>query len=281
MSGRIKLLDEEGNFLSPEDTPSLYDYQQVEPFDEQCGTYNITDYRLPNAQCPNDFVCVTEGVTVSTFATCVEAMNCHMMASMTTQFAGAEALFCHQMIPHHENAVNMAKSLLMNAELSCPEDIPDGQDPPPACELVPMLYDMVNTQNHQIQEMRTVLSMLDAEEYNDCDVPFRSVDTRLEGTGRRERFLRALQGGEQTPAFEHNMECTPCEGETGPCTIKLEVELLAGQYGTSGLIDKFTQFLSSAHYRYFDTHLGRILQSRRMRGSKSHAVAVSRSYLYL
>ena len=39
-------------------------------------------------------------------------MNCAMMNGMTTSVKGSEsevALFLHQMIPHHQNAVNMAK----------------------------------------------------------------------------------------------------------------------------------------------------------------------------
>ena len=39
-------------------------------------------------------------------------MNCAMMNGMTSSVKGSaseDALFLHQMIPHHQNAVNMAK----------------------------------------------------------------------------------------------------------------------------------------------------------------------------
>ena len=49
-------------------------------------------------------------------------MNCAMMVRMTTSVKESEsevALFIHQMIPHHQNAVNMAKGKLdMYLELS-------------------------------------------------------------------------------------------------------------------------------------------------------------------
>jgi len=47
-----------------------------------------------------------------------------MFAGMTTNVnAGSEAaLFLHQMIPHHQNAVNMSKALLKTKTLNCERD---------------------------------------------------------------------------------------------------------------------------------------------------------------
>ena len=41
-------------------------------------------------------------------------MNCHMLAGMTTKATTGSgmALFIHHMVPHHQNAVNMAKATL-------------------------------------------------------------------------------------------------------------------------------------------------------------------------
>ncbi|CAM9664286.1 unnamed protein product, partial [Ascophyllum nodosum] len=52
----------------------------------------------------------------------------------------------HQMIPHHENAVNMAKVLLLNPG---DEDLDE--------EVEAMLREIVNSQNAQITFMRTYL----------------------------------------------------------------------------------------------------------------------------
>ncbi|KAL3907356.1 MAG: hypothetical protein SGILL_008911, partial [Bacillariaceae sp.] len=132
MSGRVKLLDPDASQVSqvldpaslklnPEDSPNLpYEYHVISDFDLNCGTYNTSDWQLsvdgesggPGDSCPSFFVCGEGGQQLSNYGTCVEAMNCHMMASMTTTAEGSNsALFSHQMIPHHQNAVNMAKAL--------------------------------------------------------------------------------------------------------------------------------------------------------------------------
>ena len=95
MSGRIKWVDAGGTPLQAENIPELdYEYETPSEFDEGCGTYGIGDYQLPNAECPNDFVCDSD----SPFAQCVEAMNCRMTAGMTTNMhaGSAKALFIHQ-----------------------------------------------------------------------------------------------------------------------------------------------------------------------------------------
>ena len=48
---------------------------------------------------------------------------------MTTGVQSKEAavLFIHQMIPHHQNAVNMAKSLIKTGEVQC-DDITNEDD---------------------------------------------------------------------------------------------------------------------------------------------------------
>jgi hypothetical protein len=43
-------------------TPAVgYEYDEVSEFDKKCGTFNTTDYQLPNAQCPDKFVCDVVG----------------------------------------------------------------------------------------------------------------------------------------------------------------------------------------------------------------------------
>ena len=113
MSGRIKLTNK-GLLVSNIDVPSLgYEYDTPGTFDQQCGTFGLDNFQLPNAQCPDRFVCDPPPENQQ-FANCIDAMNCHMMAGMTTNVDSQSniALFVHQMVPHHQNAVNMAKLLL-------------------------------------------------------------------------------------------------------------------------------------------------------------------------
>lgn len=122
MSGRIKFVDTSGNVITTANDPVIpYAYKQASVYDQSCGAYGITRFQLPNSQCPSKFVCdAPEGV--KDFAGCVDSMNCAMTAGMTTGATSdnAMALFVHQMVPHHQNAVNMAKALLKDGILdSC------------------------------------------------------------------------------------------------------------------------------------------------------------------
>lgn len=112
MAGRIKLLNS-GVKVNDEDT-AVIDYAYDEPgkFDKTCGTFNLDDFTLPQSFCPSAFVCETHGASadLKSFSECIDAMNCHMFADMTTNIVPgpASALFIHQMlVPHHQNAVNI------------------------------------------------------------------------------------------------------------------------------------------------------------------------------
>merc|ERR1719214_451965 len=93
---------------------------------------------------------------------------------MTTKAVSRTAMFSHQMIPHHQNAINMAKSLLKQHEFVCEIGgiVEEGAVIPWECELIPILYDIMNTQASQNIDMRDALSQLGEEEYANCDVDF-------------------------------------------------------------------------------------------------------------
>lgn len=172
MTGRIKLL-KDGSPINAEDTPVIdYEYDMPTGFDAECGTFMLNDFQLPNPECPSRFVCGAErvGGDYAKFAGCIDAMNCHMMAGMTTgSSAGSEvALFIHQMIPHHQNAVNMAKALLKTGMLSC-DDITDDENAD--CAMEAILRDIINTQNFQIQGMRAYAEEMGYPAEDDCVVP--------------------------------------------------------------------------------------------------------------
>ena len=114
MTGRIKFVDATGSVIRNYNEPEIpYEYEQATAYEESCGTYGVSGFQLPNPQCPSKFVCDAPA-SVAEFAGCIESMNCAMTAGMTTGASSdnAMALFVHQMVPHHQNAVNMAKALL-------------------------------------------------------------------------------------------------------------------------------------------------------------------------
>jgi uncharacterized protein (DUF305 family) len=64
------------------------------------------------------------------------------------------ALFLNQMIPHHQNAVNMAKLLLRSGKVTC-DNLKNVADP--MCQLEILLRGIIGEQNHQIQLMQQEL----------------------------------------------------------------------------------------------------------------------------
>ena len=172
MSGRIKLL-KNGIPIQEDDVPELgYEYDVPGVHDNQCGTYGLDSFQLPHDECPEKFVCDTENEReeLKQFASCIDSMNCHMMAGMTSSVSGdmdEVALFIHQMIPHHQNAVNMAKALLKTDTLEC-DYLTDEENPDCAMEVI--LRSIITGQNAQIQTMRGILKSKDLPPDNDCIV---------------------------------------------------------------------------------------------------------------
>ncbi|KAL3893638.1 MAG: hypothetical protein SGARI_008034, partial [Bacillariaceae sp.] len=172
--GRIKLT-KNGKVLNERHTPDLgYDYDEVSEFDRECGTFGLGDFALPNPMCPSQFVCFDDETSTSPqlekFSQCIDAMNCHMMAGMTTGVKAAldeRALFVHQMIPHHQNAVNMAKALIKTGTIEC-DDLAD--DETPDCILEGILFEIVSSQNLQIQNMYDYLESKRLPEKDNCNV---------------------------------------------------------------------------------------------------------------
>merc|ERR1712166_947995 len=84
------------------------------------------------------------------------------------------ALFNHQMIPHHQQAVNMCKALDVAGGTDC-EDIVEFEDDA-KCILKVLCQEIINVQNAQIQTMR-VLAQLDLDETADCIVEITNDDS--------------------------------------------------------------------------------------------------------
>jgi len=120
MAGRIKVYDGGVPVHAPDSPPLGFDYETPSDYDASCGTYGVGDYTRASGLCASDaFVC-TEGdetAAQAAFGECMYALDCHMNYNMRSTLADADpvATFIHQMIPHHQNAVNMAKLLMKQA----------------------------------------------------------------------------------------------------------------------------------------------------------------------
>jgi hypothetical protein len=169
MSGRIKLL-KNGEVINARDTPeSTFEYDVPSEFDRECGTYAMDPFQLPQPICPDRFVCQTKGEArrVQTFASCIDAMNCHMLAGMTIHVGAfnPKILFLRLMIPHHQNAVNMAKALLKTGQLDCQDVTEETED----CIMMALMLSIIAEQNFQIQFMQQILETSFFLEQDKCD----------------------------------------------------------------------------------------------------------------
>jgi Domain of unknown function (DUF305) len=269
MTGRIKFLQNNETIQKDSDFPEIpYQYDVPSEFDSSCGSFALSDYQLPNTQCPERFVCDAQNSEISLFASCIEAQNCHMFMGMTTGVSArsVEALFYHQMIPHHENAVNMAKTLLTLGNLQC--DTFDEEDPD--CIMHQIGIGIVNNQNYQIQKMRELIKSHEYPETDDCIVAVSGNVSTTETVGRSLQVVdssvmfllktlkvgvshhqkshfrevhRSLRNDKQIQKleFKTNQESNNkqrftiedsdiCTSETGRFTIR--VNLFSGQLGT-------------------------------------------------
>mmetsp|Transcript_27693 Transcript_27693/g.71275 ORF Transcript_27693/g.71275 Transcript_27693/m.71275 type:complete len:386 (+) Transcript_27693:191-1348(+) len=161
MSGRIKIVGAEpiGEAVPLPAVP------EADAFDIECGTFETAAFAAdasPN-RCPGQtFLCGGENTR---FAQCMHAIDCKMREEMrvNNEPSSPVATFMHQMIPHHENAVNMAKILLKESESLAVDE-----------ETEAMLYEIINGQNAQITYMRGWLKENDfASDHNDvyCEPP--------------------------------------------------------------------------------------------------------------
>eukprot|EP00592_Proboscia_alata_P007435 CAMPEP_0194358064 /NCGR_PEP_ID=MMETSP0174-20130528/5410_1 /TAXON_ID=216777 /ORGANISM="Proboscia alata, Strain PI-D3" /LENGTH=822 /DNA_ID=CAMNT_0039128291 /DNA_START=277 /DNA_END=2743 /DNA_ORIENTATION=+ len=192
---------------------------QQSTFDEQCGTFDLQPFRLPHKECPERFVCDNdeedEDGIGNQFAECVDAMNCAMTVGMTNNAPrskgkdGVIALFNRQMIPHHVNSVNMAKSLLKTNVLN---DCDLTQAPEStSCTLQKMALEIINTQVSQIQLMERMLG--------DMGIPLEDDCTVLMGYTKvnKDQNPKPTKGTNKCPMEVHDK----CPKNAGPPSIHL------------------------------------------------------------
>lgn len=161
MSGRIKVVDEDGNVMNATDYPPLgYEYDTLSEVDVTCGTTGLGNFTEAGGLCTDTFLCLegTETEEQQLFAECLYAVDCQMDYEMRTHVHDENPVvsFIHQMIPHHVNAINMAKLLLKHGG----DDL-DG-------DMVDIAWDIINGQNHQIDTMQAYLDAGNYESSNDA-----------------------------------------------------------------------------------------------------------------
>jgi len=148
MSGLIRVTDpeENANSLVQQFDPETY-YKELYTFDSNCGTSASSKYHHQKEKyCPGqNFLCNKQHN--EEFFECMEAISCKMNYEMRVEESmNPLVVFMHQMIPHHENAVNMARIALKHATAA------DGYDDEDL-DVPGLLLDIINKQNEQIMEM--------------------------------------------------------------------------------------------------------------------------------
>jgi len=141
MSGRIIITAEH----VPGKEMALYPAVTRSDVDTQCGTTGLSK---EFTQWDHRFLC---GTLDKTFEKCVQSMD-YKMSSDMRYFSSEDnedpvKLFCEQMIPHHQNAVNMAKALIKHH----PEEVKAVDD------FKGLLMEIINGQNYQIHQFRAYL----------------------------------------------------------------------------------------------------------------------------
>jgi len=160
MSGRIQI---RGSTAEP--VPLPYEYQLPTDFDSHCGFTGLKEYSRYgdyNSFCGDDqYFCYD---TQTSFVDCMEAVDCHMNAEMRVSYIDPVTTFMHQMIPHHQNAVNMAKALYKDANV---EHMKDSEDETEA-SLYFLVKEIINVQNYQINVMEGWLAANNMPHDNFC-----------------------------------------------------------------------------------------------------------------
>ncbi|KAJ1456122.1 hypothetical protein M885DRAFT_616650 [Pelagophyceae sp. CCMP2097] len=171
MSGRIKIMagDEPVNAF---DSPPLgYAYDVVSAYDAECGTVGLDAYQSGKGKCSTEFVCLdgTESSAQQAFAGCLYSMDCAMQSHMKSTVHDTVPIvtFIHQMVPHHQNAVNMAKALLKTNTMDA-----ENEDD---AEMTNVLWAMINEQNYQIHVMRSYLETKGYQATGACATPSDSL----------------------------------------------------------------------------------------------------------
>lgn len=143
-------------------SPTRHDDFFVEPpevsaQDEACGTVGVADFMessYGDSTCDGKAFLCGDSLS-SSFNECLQAIDCKMHHDMAVHTDDDPVkTFMRQMIPHHANAVSMAKVLLKHANV--------------ADEVAALARAIINVQNAQIQEMQGYLDGEGADHGTKC-----------------------------------------------------------------------------------------------------------------
>jgi len=183
MSGKVTILDpaSDANELVQKFDPNSY-YPKLSEFDAMCGTSQVSKYHHNKTRyCPGqEFLCEKDDNPL--FSQCMEAIDCKMNFEMRVEEnKNPLVVFMHQMIPHHQNAVNMARIALKHADNHF-----GFQDE--HLDVPGLLRDIINTQNMQIQEMENWLKRYGSENPKYCLTPHVEPNSALGFTSSQHLF---------------------------------------------------------------------------------------------
>ena len=133
------------------------DQATLATFDETCGTSRASTAPVSSTCSDHHYLC-GDGAT-GTYSDCLQAVDCQMHHDMAVSVPSTStskfATFARQMIPHHQNAVAMAKVLYKHHSASdYPASGTEDQDQDWAEGLI---RNIINVQNFQIQSMQAWL----------------------------------------------------------------------------------------------------------------------------
>ena len=233
MSGKIILQNADGSAATKADgsaldnptQQTLYSPVTQSAFDTTCGTTGASAFTTGGANACTADEFISGAGDETDFEKCLHAIDCKMTKEMRVKgfdsHASEVVTFVQQMIPHHANAVNMAKLLMKEAPgaVGCIED------------LEATLWNIVNVQNYQIHQFRNYLAGVTAytsvtdDAGNNLDAE--SVGHHCDGSGVP-TALSAASAGTFTAATDAG--CTP--GTSGSTTtLCTQVNLLASETG--------------------------------------------------
>ena len=163
MSGKIIIQNADGSAVTQASGAALanptelalYSTPAAGGVDGTCGTQgsNLGQYVGSGAKsCSERFLC---GTLDTDFEKCMQAIDCQMKTDMysttTADSANKVLTFMQQMIPHHLNAISMAKILMKTAAATIPAAMEDDG-------LTDILYSIVNTQGYQVHQFRNYVA---------------------------------------------------------------------------------------------------------------------------
>jgi hypothetical protein len=271
MAGRIKVY-ENGAPLNSEDTPALLkEPDVVSAYDQSCGTVGVGDYTRSSGKCPADAFICTEGDETPEqllFGECMYALDCHMNYNMKSILANSDPIvtFIHQMIPHHQNAVNMAKALLKTNTL----DASDEDDR----EMEHMMWAIINGQNFQIHQMQDYLA---AKSYAESDICEDSAPPVFAPTPRPTPSPTVSPGN---PTSKPVPAPTAASVTTAPVALAAPAEIMpAASSSSSGSSDTITTQASGNIIATICVVSAVLIVGAFVAGRRSAQAAVKREYL--